>query len=245
MEETNRSDLNVLLSDLFKDKNRITKFENYADRLLYRKSKFAFARHLTPSDIIASVCSKLLNGDIIWDEDKETLIHFFSCRIRSEISNLIKRERKFMPVPLEPPGSCNDYSGELDNDITDRPEYIINPIEDNDDEKEDEYAPEEIKNVALEIFKDSAEEFLVLDGIYRGLQSRQIALDLGISKDDVHNIKKRIKRVLMSWVKRNKAEKENIQKLKLIENNKPPVNLDFENKPGKSTPDTNNNGELI
>ena len=95
----------------------------------------------------------------------------------------------------------SDYEGEVDEDILQPPQLIICPFEEeNNDEKHD---PEEIKKIAFEIFKDSPDEFLVLESIYNGRLTKQIGLDLGLTKDEVHNIKRRIIRVLQAWVKRN------------------------------------------
>ena len=87
--------------------------------------------------------------------------------------------------------SINDYEGDVEDDISLPEQFIIYPFEEN--EVEEELDPLEITNVAFEIFKDSPEEYLVLEGIYNGLQTQQISLDLGLSKDEVHNIKRRIK----------------------------------------------------
>ena len=73
----------------------------------------------------------------------------------------------------------------------------------------------------------------MLDDIYNGLTSREIVLDLGLTNAQVHNIKRRINRKLLAWVKKNMKEKIAL------------VKPDIENKPGESTPDTYNNGELI
>ena len=195
-------------------------------------------------EIRDSLLPKLLSGEINWYPKSSSLTSFFYGRISTEIFNLTKKERKFIPVPLNKSETINDYSGEPEEDLTELPGAIIYPFEENEEENE-KYNPEEIRKVAYEIFKDSPEEFLVLDNIYKGLHTREIALDLGISKDDVHNIKRRINRVLKSWVRRNKERKNNPYKLDSTIKNKPLTDSLFENKPGQSAPDNNNNGELI
>jgi RNA polymerase sigma factor (sigma-70 family) len=236
MVETNGSDLNLLLSNLLVNKNSFRKFENFADQLLHHRTKFLFARQVDYSDIVSSVVLKLLTGEINWDSGKSSLDAFFFSRIRTEITNLVKKEKKFIPASVNKSEIVNDYSGESEEDVSEFPRCIICPFEDNENNEEQAFS-EEFKTSAFELFKDSDEEFLVLDGIYNGLHTREIALDLGITKDDVHNIKRRINRVLKA--------KFNPPKHKFINEDKPLDNSLLENKPGKSTPDNNNIGELI
>ncbi|MDR3608942.1 MAG: hypothetical protein P4L27_00085 [Ignavibacteriaceae bacterium] len=244
MAEPCGSNLNVHLSGLFEDENLKRKLEVHADRLLKKSTRYSFARYISPSDFISSITLKLLSGEINWDPKTASLTSFFYSRISTEIFNLTKKEMKFIPVSLDKSEIINDYSGETDDDESELPGTIIYPFEENDNDKP-EYDPEEIRKVAYEIFKDSTEEFLVLDDIYKGLHTREIALDLGISKDDVHNIKRRINRVLKAWVKRDKERKENPYKLGFTINDKPLSDWPFENKPGEAAPDNNNNGEPI
>jgi hypothetical protein len=244
MAEPCGSNLNVHLSGLFENKNLKRKLEVYADRLLNKSTGYSFARHFRSSDFISVITLKLLSGEINWDPKTSSLVSFFYSRIKTEIFNLTKKEMKFIPVSLDKSEIINDYSGEPEEDESELPGNIIYPFEENDDNKL-EYNPEEIRKVAYEIFKDSTEEFLVLDDIYKGLHTREIAIDLGISKDDVHNIKRRINRVLKAWVKRDKERKDTPYKLDFTLNDKPLSDWPFENKPGEEAPDNNNNGEVI
>jgi len=205
---------------------------------------------MLPSDFISSIALKLLTGEITWNKETGSLTCFFYRRISTEIFNLTKKEKKFIPAPLEKSKTINDYSGEPEDEVSEPPQFIINPIGENDAEEE-EIDPLEFTEVAYEIFKDSPEEFLVLDGIYNNLQTREIAIDLGISKDEVHNIKRRIKRVLKAWVLRNKKEKTDKPCLgpcgktrRISEPQRFSKNPLIKNKPGELNPDNNNNGEL-
>jgi DNA-directed RNA polymerase specialized sigma24 family protein len=243
MADIEEPDLSTLISKLLQNNDLKRKFEVYAEKLLRKRTKYDFARHVLPSDIISSVALKLLTGEITWSKETGTLTCFFYRRISTEIFNLAKKEKKFIPVPLEKSAIINDYSGEPEDEVSEPPQFIIYPIGENDEEDE-KIDPLEFTEVAYEIFKDSPEEFLVLDGIYNTLQTREIALDLGISKDEVHNIKRRIKRVLKAWINRNKKQKNSTPALALINKNKPLEKPVYENKPGELTPDNNNNGEL-
>jgi hypothetical protein len=254
-----RSDLGALLSSLLQNKNLKRKLENYAALLLYKRTKNGFARHVLPSDIISTISLKLLDGNIVWDKDKCSLIRFFNSRLRSEVANLFKKEMKFIPVPLEDSETFSDYEGDIDDDVSLPPQFIIDPFEDNNDEEEID--PVEFKKIAYEIFSDSDEEFCVLDEMFKGHKSNLIALNLGLTERQVHNIKRRVIRILKAWVLRNKKKNTILYKQLVINNNKPqkisePQPRRFsepprfsknpldKNKPGKSTPDNNNNGEL-
>jgi len=205
MPDNNGSELGPLLSSLLQNKNLKRKFEVYADRLLNKRTKYEFARYITPSDIISSITLKLLTGTITWNNKTCTLPCFFYRRIMTEIFNLTKREKKFIPVPLDKSESVSDYEGEIDDDVSLPPQFIIDPFEENNNEEEID--PVEFENIAYEIFKDSDEEFCVLDEILKGHKSNLIALNLGITENDVHNIKKRIIRGLRSWAFKNKKIK--------------------------------------
>jgi hypothetical protein len=241
MPDNNGSDLRVLISALLGNRNFKRKLEVYADRLLNKWTKYNFARHILPDDLISSVTLKLLEGDINWNSKTCSLPCFFYRRIRTEVFNLSKREIKFIPVQLENSESITDYEGEIVDDIPLPPQFIFNPFE--DDNNEDEIDPEEFKKIAFGIFKDSDEEFCVLDEMFKGNKSNLIALKLGIPVKDVKNIKKRISRILEVWVLRNKTGKVPADDRTLINKTKRLINP-FINKPGKITPDNNNNGEL-
>ena len=218
MAKTIRSDLNLLLAGLHSNKDLIRKFEVYAERLLYKRTKNEFALHVCPSDFVSSVTLKLLNGVINWDEEQCSLSCFYFRRIRTDVINLTRRESKFIPAPLERSGIINDYTGESDDNISEPPELIINPFEEN--ENNEQFDPVEFKEAALEIFKDYDEAYCVLDEMLKGLKPKEIARSLGLTENKVYYLKRHIKRIL--------NEKFN------------PIN-----KPGESTPDNNNNGELI
>lgn len=242
MPDNNGSDLGALLSSLLQNKNLKRKFEVYADRLLNKRTKYEFARHITPSDIISSITLKLLTGTITWNNETCTLPCFFYRRIMTEIFNLTKREKKFIPVPLDKSESVSDYEGEIDDDVSLPPQFIIDPFEENNNEEEID--PVEFKKIAYKIFSDSDEEYCVLDEMFKGHQTKQIAINLGISEIDVYNIKKRITRVLKAWFKRNSKPQRFSEPRRFSEPPRFSKNPLDKNKPGKSTPENNNNGEL-
>ena len=196
-------DLGSLLSGIIDNPKLKKKLVNFANKLLVKRTKFIFARHLTPEDILFNVTFKLLSGEIIWIQKKSTLIDFLFLRMRSEVSNLVKKEKKFIPVSLE---TLERVEEDIDGNETVLPvpiELIINPFD--DELNEEKLDPLKFKKLAYEFFKDSPEEFCVIDEMYNGLQPRHIASALGITENDVYNIKKRILRVLKEEV--NKTSK--------------------------------------
>jgi DNA-directed RNA polymerase specialized sigma24 family protein len=197
--------LGPLLSDLLKDVKSKNKFLNYINRLLFKRTKYEFARYIQPDDIFSAIILKLLAGDIIWHKEKCTLNSFIYLRIRSEIFNLVKKEKKFIPVSLNVFDSMDEDFEEHENGVPLSNELIVDPFK--DELGDDEISPEDFKNIVFQIFQDSLEEFCVLDEIYNGRSPRQIAAILGIPENDVYNINRRILRVIKDWLARNKNRK--------------------------------------
>ena len=256
MPENNRSDLRALLSDLLSNKKLTRKYESYAGKLLFKRSEYAFARHILPSDIVSSIILKLLTGDITWNIEKSSFDSFFYSKIRTEIFNLIKKEKKFIPVQFDRSETFSDYEGEIEDDIPLPLQLIIDPFNDDNDENKIDIL--QFRNIAFEIFQDSPDEYLVLDAVCSGHQTKQITLDLGLSKDEVHNIKRRIIRVLKSWAKRNikpqrfpdpprfsQPHPQRFSDPNTFGKNHSDPHTFSQNQPGKTTLDNNNNGELL
>jgi DNA-directed RNA polymerase specialized sigma subunit len=148
---------------------------------------------------------KLLAGDIIWHKEKSTLNSFIYFRIRSEIFNLVKKEKKCIPVSLNIFDPLDEDYEEQGNGIPLSAELIVDPFK--DELGDDEISPEDFKNIVFGIFQDSLEEYCVLDEIYNRRSPRQIAAILGIPENDVYNINRRILRVIKDWLARNKNRK--------------------------------------
>jgi DNA-directed RNA polymerase specialized sigma24 family protein len=197
--------LGSLLSDLLKDVKQKNKFLNYINRLLFKRTKYEFARFIQPDDILSSIILKLLAGDIIWHKEKCTLNSFIYFRIRSEIFNLVKKEKKCIPISLNIFDPLDEDCEEHGNGVPLSAELIVDPFK--DELGDDEISPEDFKNIVFGIFQDSLEEYCVLDEIYNGRSPRQIAAILGIPENDVYNINRRILRVIKDWLARNKNRK--------------------------------------
>ena len=217
MKTNNPSDLGSLLSGIIDNPKLKRKLVQYADRLLFKRTKFIFARHLTPEDILFNITFKFLTGEIIWNQNKSTLIDFLFLRIRSEVANLVKKEKKFIPVSLE---GLERIEEDIDGNETVLPvpkELIINPFDDDlDEEKLD---PLNFQKLTYELFQDSTEEFCVIDEMYKGHQPRHIASALGITENEVYNIKKRILRVLKEEVNKSSKPQRFLQPQRFNNNN--------------------------
>jgi hypothetical protein len=196
MKKNNPSSLGSLLSGILDDHKLKKRLVNFANKLLFKRTKIVFARHLTAEDILSNVIFKLLTGEIIWIQEKSTLIDFLFLRIRSEVSNLVKKEKIFIPVPLQKL-DCTEEDFDGNETVLPLPkELIINPFE--DELNNENLDPVKLKKFALKLFRNSTEEFCVIDEMYKGSKPRHIAAALGITENDVYNIKKRIIRLLKS-----------------------------------------------
>jgi hypothetical protein len=229
MEINNYDDPGSLIAAILNNPKLKSRLLKYGSNLLCKRTKGIFARHLTSEDLLCNVITKLLSGKINWNKEKCPLMGFLYQRIRSEVSNLIKKERKFIPVPLQ---DLDFVSEDIDgNEIEGETakELIIDPFEDAlQDEPIDSV---EFKNIASRCFSDSVEEFCVFDEMTKGHCPRKIASTLGLSESHVYNIKKRVVRILKSispnQFKSNKQTSEVFPNLRGFSNN------------------NNNKGELI
>jgi len=196
METNNHADPGYLLAAILNDPKLKSRLLKYGSNLLCKRTKNIFARHVTTEDLLSNVITKLLSGKIKWNKEKCSLMDFLYQRIRSEISNLIKKEHKFIPVPLQDLDFVsedidgNEIEGETANEL------IINPFE--DALLDEPIDPVTFKDIASGYFSDSVEEFCVFDEMTKGHCPRKIASSLGLSESHVYNIKKRIVRVLKS-----------------------------------------------
>ena len=199
------SPLNVLLNELYKNKQLVKQITCWADKLLLGKNGHHYEWHVKGSDMLSSVVTKLIEGEIIFKKDKSEFPNFIYMRIRSEISNMFKKEKKVTRITYEVNEPENEDQENSDNEVPLIEDLIINPSEIVLDKKIFDLI--EYRSVAYEIFQDLPEEFLVFDGVCKGLKPRQIASDLGISAKIVHNTKKRIIRILKDWFLRNKRNR--------------------------------------
>jgi hypothetical protein len=200
-------DLSSLLTDLLSNRKQMKKFRDFAEKFLKCRTNFDFARAYTPDDIISSIVEKILTGIYHWDKTNYTFIEFFWLRLRTFSENLIKHEKQFLPVRInEYDSECvNDdceftYTGDESNTPA---EFIENSFLDNKNEDNNYIDPLEFTQKAFKLFSGIPEEYCVLDELYKGKKPREIAPCLGISVEEVFNIRKRIRRTLLLFYNPN------------------------------------------
>ena len=210
MTDLEKSELYSDLETLLKDRRTIVKYEKCARQILFKRTKNEFARQYTASDIVANIFSKLCIGSYHWNH-KFLFDTFMYLRIKTEVFNIVKHEIHYIPISLDKFLERLDEaadSEERDNDLilekglVQEPDFI-NP----DDDEEEELCMTELMDIAYVLFSNSPEEFCVLDEIFKNKKPREIAVELGISKQEVRNIALRIKRGLIIWGKKNNHRK--------------------------------------
>jgi len=201
MPDSINKDLRDRIELLLSDKKQMQSFRTQTTRILKEKTNGKFARPYLTDDIIQIVVEKISTGTYHFKGDYCSLNTFFWNRIRTVLGNIITHEKQFNPVKInEGDSDFLDYDNdEIADDSTKylTPEELITePDFDKFEEEDNSIDPLEFTEIAFEIFKDSPEEFCVLDEMYKGYKPRQIAIHLGLSVTQIYNIRQRIKRAL-------------------------------------------------
>jgi DNA-directed RNA polymerase specialized sigma24 family protein len=213
------SDLEILL----KDRRTIIKYEKYAGQILFKRTKGDFARQYTASDIVANILAKLVTGSYNWNR-QYPFDTFMYLRIKTEVFNIVKHERHFIPISVDvflenlDDNIDEEESGvhlTIAEELVQEPDFI-NP--DNDDDEE--LGLTELMEIAYQLFSDMPDEFCVVDEIFKNKRPREIAEELGISRQEVRNIAMRIKRALIIWGKKNKHKRLLRKLLRPVKKNK-------------------------
>jgi DNA-directed RNA polymerase specialized sigma24 family protein len=204
-------DLCLLISNLLKNKKQLNKYEKFAKKQLFKRTKNLFARHYTGADIIRNIFCKIISGAYHWDSEKLTFDKFMFLRIRTELFNIVKHEIHFIPIDIDSfiiewITEYNEDENKDDNltikEFVQEPDYnLIDQI------KEDDFNMNDLMEMAYDLFYDSTLEFCVLDEIYQNRKPKEIAANLGISSQEVRNTVMRIRRRLIAWCKKNNHEK--------------------------------------
>lgn len=204
MSDHKNNDLSLLLENFMKNKELITKYEKFAGKLLFSITKGEYARPFTSSDILSNIICKLLTNKYNWNSEKASFDAFMHARIKSEIINITKHERKFIPVPTE---ILEDDSNENDDDdcktkmmdeLVQEPDFMF-PDEDNDED----VGTAELEEIIYSLFREAPVDFCVADELFKNKSPKDIASALGISVNEVRSTVMRIRRKLITWCKRN------------------------------------------
>ena len=141
----------------------------------------------TAKSLVHEAIIKVYTGVRIWDKQKDPdLLHFLCSNVlRSMIWNLsVSHENKLNNPTLVRVGD--------DESLLEDPVTIVETYADTDNFENEIYAEELLSTIKSKLSKDP-DGLLVLLEMLKGKQNIAIAEDLGISKRDVENIKKRIR----------------------------------------------------
>jgi len=207
MPDIENKDLRLLLENLLKNRKTMAKYKKFAGKALFPFSKYKFIRSYTPSDIISNIIDRLLHGKYHWNCEKCSFDSFMFFRIKTEVQNIIRHERKVPIVPLDyllsdPMANFaseeNDMDFRLSQELTHKSDLIFLDEDDGQD-----ICLLEFKDIACSLFSKSPVEFSVLNELFKGKKPKEIAARLGIPKREVRNTAMRIRRTLITWCKLN------------------------------------------
>ena len=136
-------------------------------------------------DIMHEIFSDIIDGTRTWDMDKWELEQVLWNVIYSEVSNLAKKERRYIPA-LNSPDEDDTEAG-MDKLVSTPPNDIEGSID-----------AEAIENYCMDvILKDNIDAQIVFNEMITGKKQKQIAEYLGISiiktEDTIKYIRKKIK----------------------------------------------------
>jgi RNA polymerase sigma factor (sigma-70 family) len=202
-----KKDYNLLFANLLKNKKQLSKYEKFARKNLFRMTKDRFARFITSEDILQNIFTKLIDDKYHWNSEKYSFDKFMCSRILTELENLVKHEKNFIPVDintfLSDQESVYNDDTEYDKQLT-REDFIIEPDLTSTDKKEDEFDITDLMEAALDFFHDSEIEFFVLEEILKNKKPKEIAKSLGLTTREVRNATLRIRRKLIKWCQKKK-----------------------------------------
>jgi hypothetical protein len=209
--------LRILLYELYHNETQQNKYIAFAESLLNNKTNKNFALPYTPEGVCSTVYLKLMAGKFVWNNEKYSLNTIIYFRIRSEVQNIVKKEKHFIPIPWDDyEVTCEDFDdnidAEFDEKFVESGKNKILPVNYFDDPFENEYDDHcisfiKIEEDVFEALKDSDLEFKVAEKMFQYIKPKEIALSLGISTDQVHNIKRRIYRIVRNLYTPDKNKK--------------------------------------
>jgi len=185
----------------------MAKYKRFAWKSLYPITRGYYACAYTSWDIVANIFLKLLSGIYHWNCEKCSFDSFMFYRIKTEVQNITKHERRFYPVPLD--NLLSDPAGdfrtdEMDMDLRITKELIIqNDSVCSDEEDGPKVCLLEFKEIVNSLFSNSPVEFCVLDELFKNRKPKEIAVKLGIPRREVRNTAMRIRRTLIKWCRKN------------------------------------------
>ena len=132
------------------------------------------------AEIMNEIFSDLIDGTRTWDMEILTLEKVLWKNVNSEISNFVKKEKRYTLTP----SSNDDVDNDMDTLISTQPEDIEGNID-----------AEAIEAHCFDvIFKDDMNAQIILNEMLKGIKQKEIAEDLGMNLNEVKVIIRNIKR---------------------------------------------------
>ncbi len=141
-------------------------------------------------EVMSEVIFDVIDGKRKWDMNKFSAEQVLWYNIPSEVSALVKKELRYVPINGQTADDDDDNSNSIEN-------LASTPAED----IEGNLDAENIENYCLDvIFKDDLDAQIVFNEMLKGMKQKQIAEDLGISIEQAESIIRNIKRKISKQI---------------------------------------------
>ena len=142
-----------------------------------------FIKSNTGEGIMHEVIGDLIDGTRKWEINKFTPEQMLWGNIKSEVSNVAKKEIRLVPTG-KPPGDNDEYNDDIDTLINTPPEDV-----------EGEIDADEIENYCRDvILKDDIDAQIIFNEMLTGKTQKQIAEYLGLNADTIESSIRTIRR---------------------------------------------------
>ncbi len=177
--------INFFQELLEREPQRYRKWTTMAHKLIRVMRKSGTARHIEADDMVSQIIEKIINGKRYWDMDKVNLDVFIYHCLRSEISNLLKKEEK-MPVSYRL--SCDYQADEEDYHIDKNHNLPLESIL-----REQDYT--ELTRLCFSKLEKEGEIecYFVLEETLKGGSAEETAKALNMSVNRIYELRRRIK----------------------------------------------------
>lgn len=185
MENTEQAKCRLSLIEEFIKNNRdiYLKMIDWAQSMLCDFLGPQFIKSNTGEGIMHEVIGDLIDGTRKWEINKFTPEQMLWGNIKSEVSNVAKKEIRLVPTG-KPPGDNDEYNDDIDTIINTSPEDV-----------EGEIDADEIENYCRDvILKDDIDAQIIFNEMLTGKTQKQIAEYLGLNTDTVESSIRTIRR---------------------------------------------------
>lgn len=161
------------------DKAKVSEWLNHADKFIkvYLNGN---SKLITAQDIVGDILIKMVDGKRKWDPKKVNINAFMYNAIRSHVEGIAKKEKRNIPIDKYDE-ETETFKSELEKEHFISLESIL--------DKQD--LKEKLEKVR-ECIKDDADCEIVFNCLLEGMKIPEIAADLGITKQEVKNVVRRI-----------------------------------------------------